>query len=172
MSERGTTGAVEGIDKREVLRRLQERVVQQLDTLTASQLSAQSGATHEETRSEHPKDTRAIEAQYLARGLADRVETLRTAVISLATLRLARFGPDDEIALTALVGVQDEAGLAAVYFLAPAGGGEHVEVDGCSVQVVTPISPVGRALVEKQVGDEAVVELPGGRRHLAIEWLA
>ena len=44
-----------------------------MSALTASQKTVQSGAIHEETRQEDPKDTRAIEATYLARGLAERV---------------------------------------------------------------------------------------------------
>ena len=161
-----------GIDKQQVLRLLRQRLVEQLEMLTASQSAAQSGATHAETRSEHPKDTRAIEAQYLARGLADRVETLRAAVTTLNALHVATFGDDDEIGLTALVGVLDEADQPAVYFVVPVGGGETLQGDGQAVQTVTPVSPIGRALIERQVGDEAVVDLPGGRRRLAIDWVA
>ena len=159
------------LDKRQVLRLLRQRLAAQLETLTASQQAAQSGATHDETRQEHPKDTRAIEAQYLARGLADRVETLRAGVTTLAALRLSSFG-DDEIGLSALIGVRDEAGQPAVYFLVPVGGGETVHVDGHAVQALTPVSPIGRALLEKQVGDEAAVDLPSGRVRLVVEWVA
>lgn len=159
------------IDKTEVLRLLRERITEQWQTLTASHKAAQSGATHEETRSEHPKDTRAIEAQYLARGLADRVETLRDAVTLLSALRALPFREEDEIGLTALIGVADGDGRESVYFLAPAGGGEVVSCDGHAVQVVTPVSPIGNALAGKQVGDEAVVELPSGRTLLDIVWV-
>ena len=104
---------------------LRERLATHLQALTASQRTAQSGATHEEARQEHPKDTRAIEAQYLARGLADRVETLRSAVVTLGALRLVTFGADDEVGLSALVEVEDDAGAGAVYFLFRPGVGRR-----------------------------------------------
>ncbi len=163
---------MEAIDKQEVLRLLRQRLADQLATLTASQHAAQSGATHEESRQEHPKDTRAIEAQYLARGLASRVETLHAAVTRLTNLRLDKFGEADEIGLTALVGVSNDQGEPAVYFVVPVGGGETIPIGGSSVQAVTPTSPIGRALIDRQVGDEATVELPGGRSVLAIDWVA
>lgn len=151
-----------------VLALLRERLAAHLQALTASQRTAQSGATHEEARQEHPKDTRAIEAQYLARGLADRVETLRSAVVTLSALRLVSFGTDDEIGLSALVKVEDDAGATAVYFLVPAGGGETVAIEEQAVQSLTPGSPLGRALVGKRAGDDVVVDLPGGRTGLTV----
>src|SRR5690606_13474742 len=71
------------IDKRAVLRALHARLAERLAGLTSSQKTAQAGATHAEANQEHAKDTRAIEQQYLARGLAERVETLREAVAAL-----------------------------------------------------------------------------------------
>lgn len=160
------------IDKQEVLRLLRQRLAEQVATLTSSQNAAQSGATHEESRQEHPKDTRAIEAQYLARGLASRVETLRDGVAKLNALRLESFGEQDEIGLTALVGVVDEQGEAAIYFLVPVGGGETLKLGRRLVQALTPLSPIGRALVGRQVGDEATVDLPGRRCTISIDWVA
>ena len=60
-------------DKNELIEALRARVTAELRTLRESQRAAQEGATHEETRQEDPKDTRAIEAQYVSRGLAERV---------------------------------------------------------------------------------------------------
>ena len=164
--------ALPTIDKQRVLEALRERLEEQLRALTTSQKAAQSGATHEEARQEHPKDTRAIEAQYLARGLAERVERLRDAVATLAALPLSKAGGDDEIGLAALVGVVDETGQVARYFIVPAGGGELLDVDGMAIQSLTPASPLGSALIGKQVGDDALVTLPKGRLTLTIEWIA
>ncbi len=160
------------IDKTAVLDALRARVEQRLAQLRGSHRDAQAGATHTEARPEHAKDTRATEGSYLARGLAERVETLQDAVAVLRAVGLTAFGPDDAVGLTALVGVRDEDDVEAVYFIAPAGGGERLAVDGAEVLVLTPRSPVGEALVGRRAGDEIEVTLRGRRLTALIAWLA
>lgn len=164
--------ATRSLDKERVLAALTARVARNLAELEGSQRAAQAGATHEETRAEDPKDMRSTEASYLARGLAQRVEELRAEARRLAVLALRRFGPDDPIALSALVGLEDEDGTASVVFVVAGGGGEVLDVDGVSIRPVTPASPLGRALVGAVAGDAAEVDLPGGRRELSITWVA
>jgi transcription elongation GreA/GreB family factor len=159
------------IDKRAVLALLRERLAERLAGLTSAQKSSQAGAVHPEGKQEHAKDMRSTEASYLARGLADRVETLRAAVATLATLELRDLGPGDVVRSGALVGLRDEDGRELLYFLAPAGGGERLEVGGASILVVTPQSPLGASLLGARVDDELEVELPGGRRHASVDWL-
>jgi transcription elongation GreA/GreB family factor len=48
--------------------------------------------------------------------------------------------------------------------VAPHGGGAQLG----AVQVVTPRSPLGRALVGRRIGDDGEVQLPGKRRELLI----
>ena len=81
------------IDKRALLELLRDKLEGDLNGSMASQSAAQAGATHDETRQEDPKDTRAIEATYLARGLAERVERMRESVAVFARLEVADFGP-------------------------------------------------------------------------------
>ncbi|MBI5504475.1 MAG: GreA/GreB family elongation factor [Deltaproteobacteria bacterium] len=159
------------IDKRVVLGALRERIAGSLAALTASQNTAQSGAIHEETRQEHPKDTRAIEAGYLARGLAERVETLRDAVVLIGALKLVDYGPTDPIGICALVGLEGEVGEEQVYFLAPTGAGERLVIEGTTIQSLTPGSPLGRALLGRRAGDEVEVALPNGMLRACIAWV-
>ena len=131
-----------------------------LAAATAAHQATVEGATHAESRAESDKDTRALEQTYLARGQALRVAELQAALTDLAAWRPRRFAAADAVALGAVVTV-DEVGARRVLFLAPAGGGNTLAGD---VQVVTPHSPLGRALLGKQAGDD--VELP--RRSLEI----
>ncbi|MFT4571199.1 MAG: transcription elongation GreA/GreB family factor [Hyphomicrobiaceae bacterium] len=158
-------------DKHRILDALRQRMDARLDALLASQQSAQAGAIHEENRQEHPKDTRAIEAQYLARGLAERAESLRDATITLAALKVARFAPDARVAVTALVALEFESS-ESVYFLVPVGGGEQLQVDGETIQTLTPNSPLGRAVAGHRTDDTVEIELPAGRRDAVIAWVA
>ncbi len=66
-------------DKRAIVAAVIARMAADLDRLETSQRATQDGATHSETKADSDKDTRAIEAQYLARGLGMRVEKQREA---------------------------------------------------------------------------------------------
>ena len=160
------------IAKADVLAALRARVEADLAAVTASQQDAQAGATHEEARPEHDKDTRATEASYLARGLAERVAQLAAAASALANLIVRSFGAGDAIAPGALVTVEDDDGRARRYLVVPAAGGIEVTVGGVAVTAVTPRSPLGRALANQRVDDEVELHTPDGRRTLTITAVA
>jgi transcription elongation GreA/GreB family factor len=128
--------------------------------------AAMEAATHEEAKPENDKDTRALEQSYLARGEARRVEELRAGLAAVRAMRPRTAPGDGPAALGALVTVEEEA---LVLWLAPHGGG--VRLDGGRVHVVTPQSPLGRAVLGKRVGDECEVTMAGRTRTLTIRAL-
>ena len=151
-----------------MVERLLRGVQEDLRSIKESQRSIQEGAIHEEAKAEDDKDTRAIESSYLALGLAKRVAELEGMVSGLVALNIRVFSEDDPIALSALVTVEDEEEKTARYLLAPAGGGLRVEVDGVEIKVVTPQSPLGRALVGKRCGDDVTIRTPKGPKDCAV----
>ncbi len=155
------------VDKQEILEALKARVRDDLDLLTRAQKQSAEDATHEEARAEDDKDTRATELSYLARGQAERVEALQQAVGRLSNLVLRSFDDDTPIALTALVVLESMDG-ETNYFVAPDGGGVRLEVAGLTVKVVTPVSPLGRAMIGKTAGDEVEVRTPKGATELLV----
>ena len=159
------------IDKQAAFDLLLTKMQAGLRDLAASQTAAQEGAIHEETRQEDPKDTRAIEAQYLARGLAERVELMRDDVARLVRLELKKFGPDDAIAVGALVGVEGEHGGEAIYLVVPSAGGETLEIDGRTLRTLTPGSPLGKSLMGCYVDDEVTLGRPDRQMSAMIRWV-
>lgn len=159
------------IDKQALIATLHARLAARYEALVASQRSAQAGATHGESKQEHSKDMRAVEQQYLARGLAERAETLRDGVAVLAALDARDFDEDEPVHAGALVGLVDEDDRELVYLLAPAGGGETIDAGGVTVTIVTPQSPLGASLLGAHVGDDLEVDLGAKRRHVVVEWL-
>jgi hypothetical protein len=148
-------------------------------------------ATHEEAKPENDKDTRALEQSYLARGQAMRVEELMEQIQVLRFFPLPSFGPDDPIEPGALVGLeavercagatrptQQERCAGATrptqregtrcLFLLPHGGGAEVRVGGAQVQVVTPASPMGRAILGRSVGDAIELRVRGALREYEV----
>jgi transcription elongation GreA/GreB family factor len=137
-----------------------------LTTARAAHAAAIEGSTHEEAKPENDKDTRGLEQSYLARGQAQRVAELEAAIGEVSALALRSFGPGTPIAMSALVRVRaEEDGSEPVLFIAPAGGGNLL---AGGVQVVTPSSPLGRALLGKHADDEVELQLPGKLRTLTI----
>jgi transcription elongation GreA/GreB family factor len=154
--------------KADLLRELRTLVEADLAVLTASQEEAQAGATHEENKAEGDKDMRSTEDSYLARGLAKRVTELRAAVAKLSSLALRTFDEDSKISLTALVEVEDEDGGRLYYFVAPVGGGIVLKESGAKVSVVTPLSPLGRALIGRELSDDVEITTPQGKKSLCV----
>jgi transcription elongation GreA/GreB family factor len=127
--------------------------------------AAREGATHEEAKPENDKDTRALEQSYLARGEALRVEELRQGLAEVQGMPIHDLPEGDPVALGALV-TAEEDDASILFWLAPHGGGTRIA--GGTVQIVTPRSPLGRALLGKREGDECEVRLTGKSRRLTI----
>lgn len=154
--------------KESLLRTLRERLKSEFDTVVAAQRATQEAATHEEAKPENDKDTRALEQSYLARGQAARVIGLQEDLKLLASLVLREFNEESQAAVGALVGTIDESGAEQLYFLAPAGAGQILELGAETVKVVTPSSPLGKSLLGARIDDEIQVRSPSKIRTLSI----
>ncbi len=152
--------------KRELHAELVSIVAADLAVVERAHRATREAATHEEAKPENDKDTRALEQSYLARGQAKRIEELRAGVAALEGMRLVDPGEGAVAALGALVELSSESGDTMTVFVAPCGGGSKLA--GGTVQVVTPHSPLGRALLGKRRGDECEVALGGKTRQLAL----
>lgn len=161
-------------DKPALVEALRARLEADVAAVERRQADAQAGATHAENRAEHAKDTRATEDGYLARGLAERVGELRRNVEALAAVPTRDFAADEAVAVGALVhvvtgfdGDADEP-LEEYWLIAPGAAGLEVEIAGDRVLAVTPVSPLGRALLGCEVGHEGTVRTPRGERRFEI----
>ena len=156
------------LDKNALRSELLAQLTAQLATAEAAHAAAIEGATHAEAKPENDKDTRGLEQSYLARGQAQRVAELEGAVAATSKLALRTFTPADPVAISAVVCVEED-GTEHRFFVVPHGGG-NVLAGG--IQVVTPSSPLGRALLGKRIADEIEIKLPGKTRSLVISTIA
>lgn len=155
------------MDKHPIISALIVDIETQLVHAQASMRDAQVGATHPDAKAENQYDTRALELTYLAAGLGARVAELRAALAFFhfyAPLDLR----DEPVTIGSLIELHDDRG-SAWYFLAPAGYGTALSVDGIRVQVITAASPLGRALMEKSVDDEVTLPPPQKRKYLILQ---
>ncbi|MFV8453564.1 GreA/GreB family elongation factor [Vibrio owensii] len=137
-------------------------IIQQLeDKLHVAHASTQraiDAATDEETVPEHKYDTLALEASYLAHGQAMRVQESEEELRQYRTLVLRDF-VDARIAVGAYVELVDENDVEKAFFIGPCSGGLTVEWQGKEVFVLTPKSPLGRALMGKEEGEEVEMKI-------------
>lgn len=119
--------------------------------------AAHEAATHEECLPDNKYDTTALEASYIAQGQANRAQEIRGALESYRSLTLLDFEDDAAVRLTALVTLEAADGTLRRFFLGPEAGGMKVCERDEEIVVITPGSPLGRALLGLHVGDDVPV---------------
>jgi hypothetical protein len=147
--------------KRNLLGQLIRHIEADIAAMRNAALDAAEAATHEEAKPENDKDTRALEASYLAAGQAERVRELEHALKVLHHLDVVALGADSPICSTAFVTLDDAETdgdgehESAHFFVAPHGGGIALTLgdEAPRIQVVTPQSPLGRALIGRTQGE-------------------
>jgi transcription elongation GreA/GreB family factor len=153
-------------DRKQALRdELVQQLEADLENAERAYKAAIEGATHAEAKPENDKDTRGLEQSYVARGQAQRVEQLGTAVAELRMMPLRAFAADDPVALGALFVVEEDERQSELFMALPGGG---AKLSNDAVQVVTPKSPLGVSLIGKRAGDDCEAVIGGRRREIAI----
>ena len=129
---------------------------------TGAALLARDEAISPESRAENKYDTHSQEAAYLAEGQARLAGEIETSLTHYAGMPLPDFGPADAIALGAVVEL-GARGKSTWYFLGPRAGGLELRVAGRDVLVLTPQSPLGRALLGRRAGETVLAPGRGGQ---------
>lgn len=161
-------GPVSRERKRALLSGLVAQVEAEIATMRKAAYDAAEAATHAEAKPENDKDTRALEASYLAAGQAERVRELEAALKVLNGLELRDIGKTTPICASAVITLEDDDGACTVFFMSPHGGGLKLDLDGTTVQVVTPQSPLGKALLGRTHGDTIELRGKSGLREMSI----
>ena len=155
------------IDKTQLIEMLTAQAEKELTIARDSAKETYDAVTNEESKPENEYDTRAIEASYLAMAQSKRISELEELLTSYKFVQLKNFTDEDPIGPTALVEVSLNNKISFV-FLMPKGGGHIVNFQGHPVQIITPISPLGEALLGLKTGDGAVVETNSQTREYEI----
>ena len=140
------------MNKTTLLRAVLAELENDLRRLQAANAQASAGATDGEARAETKWDTCGLESSYLARGHALQFKALAADVCELRAFAIPVF-TGLPIGLGALIEVEQNKEKTR-FFLLPCAGGTEIHVDGCDVTVITPVSPIGAALMDKKQGDK------------------
>lgn len=145
------------MDKKKLVETIKTQLENDLVVLKQAALATYEAATHEESKPENEYDTRGLEASYLAGAQAKRIREIEEILVILKHLDVKDFTANGKINSTALVEVEHN-GKHNFFFILVKGGGISVKFEGRNIQVITPNSPLGEALLDQKNGGVAVVE--------------
>jgi hypothetical protein len=146
--------------KPEIIQSIIHNLRQDLSQAMFAAEEALKGATHEQSKAETQYDTLGLEHAYLAEGQSRRIDTLGAEITRLDNWQAPDFSIDDEVYLGALIELTHTitADVLSV-FLAPAGGGQKIE--GLTLHVITPDTPLAASILGRCIGD--IAKLPNGQ---------
>ena len=151
------------MDKKDLVAQLTAHIVEALKVarvaMEGAVIEAREGATPAEKR----EDSRTSQENAgLARGHNARIARLQSELMALEGFKPGPLPPRARIAVGALVEVED-GDEGRTFFLAPSGAGVELTGPGGDgyLSVVTPSSPVGRAVLGRTVGDSLEVVVGG-----------
>ena len=154
--------------KPEIHQLLIAHVRAELDEITIAAKKTFATATSEEHRAESKYDTFKLEASFLSRGLAKRVEELTRALQSLETLPLFNLTEASPVQVSALVRLKTHDGKIMALFLGSDAGGETITVDGEDISIISSQSPMGLAVQGKHVGDTFTFQVGQSARTFSV----
>jgi transcription elongation GreA/GreB family factor len=158
------------VDKDALVAQLTERLRAAIRVAEQARDAAEEEAREGATPAEKREDARtALEFQSLAKGQAQRATRARSALATLNGFRPRPLNRSEPIALGAVVEVEHGGG-GFTLFLAPVGAGEELTGPGGDgfLSVVTPASPIGRAVLGRRVGESFETRLAGELREWTI----
>jgi len=163
------------MDKTDLLAQLVRQLEASARTAFAARAAvaeeARDGATPDEKR----EDARAAhQLQSLGRAQEERARKALAAADALAAFKPSRFPPTSKIGVGAIVEIEDaDSGEGRTFFLAPVGAGITLTGPGGDgvLTVVTPASPLGRAVLGRTTGDVVDVAVDGDLREWQITYV-
>jgi transcription elongation GreA/GreB family factor len=146
------------MNKKELIANFIKSLEDEAIVLKAAAQATHEAATNEESRPENQYDTRALEASYLAEAQSKRVHEIDELIVLFRTTKFKDFESEDPVDISALVDVKLD-GQKKKILIMPKGGGVTCELNSQSIQIVTPTSIFGEALMGLTKGDEAEFEV-------------
>ena len=149
------------MDKSSLLSAIIGEITSALNSSLAAAEEARATATNKENAAENKYDTLGLEAAYLAHGQSERVLQLEKDLAEYVSLR-DRLSDHAIVEIGSLLQLENDTGESRFLFIGPASGGLVVSVGGDAVTVITPKSPLGKALLGAAIDDDVTIDVAGG----------
>lgn len=170
-----TQGAGDGLDKQALADQL-VRKLREIAVAAERDLRASTDMDEQETMtSAEREDVRAAAGNGgLVRGQEARVTQARNALAIAEAFTPKPLPKGSPVQLGAVVEIEDEdTGRGRTLFLAPSGAGIELDLpDDGFLSVVTPGSPIGRAIMGQRLGEAFDISVDGRTSSWEITWIA
>ena len=147
------------MNKREICFKIIIQLEADLKVAEIAAEQARNASIDDQSVAETQYDTLAIESAYLAEGQSKRIAEIKHAIALMQELKLPVLTSDSEVVLGACVKVVDSGEQESWYFVAPVAGGLQFNIEGRTITVITPQSPIGNALIGKVCDDDFELRL-------------
>ena len=142
-----------------IIEQVTAQLQQELSLALMAANNAHKAATDDQSVAETQYDTLAIEQSYLAEGQSRRVDEIKYAIQRLHSFPLEALETKLKVAVGAVVQLEKDIDKQQWFFLAPVAGGYRCKLtlesnNILNIVVITPESPLGNALVGKELDDE------------------
>lgn len=121
--------------------------------ILSSAQNAHEGATHSDAQAKSKYDTHGLELSYLAGSQYRRARALELQIQGLEREDLPLFAADDAIENGALLMLENDRGQRISFLISQLGAGSTVQLDGESIQVISPESVLGEKFSGLSSGD-------------------
>lgn len=155
------------MNKQKLIAAFAELLENDLKAAKEAAMATHEAATHEESKPENEYDTRGLEASYLAGAQAKRAAEIEEVLTLFKTMDFKDLAPDEAVQAGALVEVESNK-KKSYLLLMPKGGGFSLKFEGHPVQIITPVSVLGEAMVGLKEGEVAEIEINGAVREYEI----
>jgi transcription elongation GreA/GreB family factor len=145
--------------KKELLNNIIKHLSTELENSELAAKNAHLAATDDQSVAETQYDTLAIEASYLAEGQSRRVDEIKYSLHLFEQLAKQEESTNSQVKVGSLVQLEKDTSENAWFYIGPAAGGFTCEINGLTFTLITPKSPMGSALINKEEADEVTIQL-------------
>lgn len=154
--------------KEAVFNAFRELLAQDVANTDKFRAVAQFDANEAEGRMISRYDTFKEEAQFLAVGQEIRKLERESTLAMLDKIQADCVRACSKVFSGAMIEVEDDDGNVVRYYMIPGGSGKVITIEGASYICISPESPLGRALIGKTIGDEAIMSIDKTRKSVTI----
>jgi len=126
---------------------------------------ARDTATHQDCLGSSKYETMGLEASYLAQGQGTRLLELER---SLAYFKQLTLQASTSIELGVYITLNDEDDKQTYLWMAADAGGLKIQYHKQIITVITPKSPLGKAMLGKTMGDEFALKVMGKEKYFNV----
>ncbi|WP_426369592.1 hypothetical protein [Pseudocolwellia sp. HL-MZ7] len=156
------------MNKKDIIQKVLQHLSNELEATKLAAHNAHLAATDDQSIAETQYDTVAIEAGYLAEGQSKRVEEIKHSIKLFEQFNTQELEASSTVALGSLVQLEKGIENNEWLFIAPSSGGFKCDITSekdnnltNKITVITPHSPMGQALINREVDDEVTLLIQG-----------